>query len=205
MSLWFPLWKPHATPLASAKKENDMCRQLQNGVQALFGPSDALLGPHVQSICEALDVPHMESRLDLELNSKEFSVNLYPSQKLLNAAFKDVIRFLNWTKVAIVYEEDNGLFKLQELVKTPPTLKTEMYIRHANPSTYRNVLREIRQKEIFNLIIDTSTTHISQFFRATQSHLIFSPKDVNGNLQRALKAIDADAALSAPCSNYTKS
>ncbi|KAI5732447.1 hypothetical protein M8J76_000300 [Diaphorina citri] len=143
-----------------------LCRQLQNGVQALFGPSDALLGPHVQSICEALDVPHMESRLDLELNSKEFSVNLYPSQKLLNAAFKDVIRFLNWTKVAIVYEEDNGLFKLQELVKTPPTLKTEMYIRHANPSTYRNVLREIRQKEIFNLIIDTSTTHISQFFRA---------------------------------------
>ncbi|XP_008481307.1 glutamate receptor ionotropic, kainate 2-like, partial [Diaphorina citri] len=146
--------------------QQNMCRQLQNGVQALFGPSDALLGPHVQSICEALDVPHMESRLDLELNSKEFSVNLYPSQKLLNAAFKDVIRFLNWTKVAIVYEEDNGLFKLQELVKTPPTLKTEMYIRHANPSTYRNVLREIRQKEIFNLIIDTSTTHISQFFRA---------------------------------------
>lgn len=85
-----------------------VCRQLQNGVQALFGPSDALLGPHVQSICEALDVPHMESRLDLESNSKEFSINLYPSQSLLNSAFKDVIRFLNWTKVAIVYEEDNG-------------------------------------------------------------------------------------------------
>lgn len=87
-------------------------------MQAIFGPSDPLLGPHVQSICDALDIPHLETRLDLESRSssssslsstgKELSINLHPSQEILNAAYKDLMRFLNWTKVAIVYEDEGG-------------------------------------------------------------------------------------------------
>lgn len=77
-------------------------------MQAIFGPSDPLLGAHIQSICEALDVPHLEARIDFEPVSKEFSINLHPSQEHMNRAFKDVMTFLNWTKVAIIYEEDYG-------------------------------------------------------------------------------------------------
>ena len=32
---------------------------------ALFGPSDLLLGTHVQSLCDALDIPHLEARYKL--------------------------------------------------------------------------------------------------------------------------------------------
>lgn len=84
------------------------CRQMEFGVQAIFGPSDPLLGAHIQSICEALDVPHLEARIDFEPVSKEFSINLHPSQDHMNRAFKDLMTFLNWTKVAIIYEEDYG-------------------------------------------------------------------------------------------------
>ncbi|KAJ4452057.1 hypothetical protein ANN_03573 [Periplaneta americana] len=59
-----------------------------------------------------------------------------------------------------------GLFKLQDLVKVPPAMRTEMYIRQATPGTYRQVLREIRQKEIYKLIVDTNPRHMYQFFRA---------------------------------------
>ncbi|GFG33916.1 hypothetical protein Cfor_07160, partial [Coptotermes formosanus] len=58
------------------------------------------------------------------------------------------------------------LFKLQDLVKVPPTVRTEMYIRQATPGTYRQVLREIRQKEIYKLIVDTNPRNMQQFFRA---------------------------------------
>lgn len=84
------------------------CSQVQFGVQAVFGPSDPLLGAHIHSICDALDIPHLEARLDLDTDIREFSINLYPSQHLLNSAFQDVMSFLNWTKVAIIYEEDYG-------------------------------------------------------------------------------------------------
>lgn len=59
-----------------------------------------------------------------------------------------------------------GLFKLQELVKSRAAARTEMYIRQAGPDTYRQVLREIRQKDIYKLIVDTSEKHMHQFFRA---------------------------------------
>ncbi|XP_025161126.1 glutamate receptor ionotropic, kainate 2 isoform X2 [Harpegnathos saltator] len=142
------------------------CKQLSRSVQGIFGPSDPLLGAHIQSICEALDVPHLETRVDFEPTFKEFSINLYPAQDHLNKAFKDLISFLNWTRVAIIYEEDHGLFKLQDLVKSPPSVRTEMYIRQAGPRSYRQVLREVRHKEIFKLIVDTDPAHMQQFFRA---------------------------------------
>lgn len=78
------------------------------GVQAVFGPSDPILGQHVHSICDALDLPHLELRLDLATEAKEFSINLHPAQSLLNAAYRDLINYLNWTKVAIIYEDDVG-------------------------------------------------------------------------------------------------
>ncbi|XP_043248643.1 glutamate receptor ionotropic, kainate 2 [Colletes gigas] len=150
----------------SFRTSKKACKQLSRSVQGIFGPSDPLLGAHIQSICEALDVPHLEARVDFEPTFKEFSINLYPSQDHLNKAFKDLMSFLNWTRVAIIYEEDYGLFKLQDLVKSPPSARTEMYIRQAGPGSYRQVLREVRHKEIYKLIVDTDPAHMQQFFRA---------------------------------------
>ncbi|XP_046736426.1 glutamate receptor ionotropic, kainate 1 isoform X2 [Diprion similis] len=150
----------------SFRTSKKACKQLSRSVQGIFGPSDPLLGAHIQSICEALDVPHLEARVDFEPTFKEFSINLYPAQDHLNRAFKDLMSFLNWTRVAIIYEEDYGLFKLQDLVKSPPSTRAEMYIRQAGPSSYRQVLREVRHKEIYKLIVDTDPAHMQQFFRA---------------------------------------
>lgn len=41
-----------------------------------------------------------------------------------------------------------------------------MYVRQATPETYREVLKDIRQKEIYKLIIDTNSQYMSKFFRA---------------------------------------
>ncbi|KAF7991161.1 hypothetical protein HCN44_002723 [Aphidius gifuensis] len=150
----------------SFRTSKKACKQLSRSVQGIFGPSDPLLGAHIQSICEALDVPHLEARMDFESTFKEFSINLYPSQDHMNKAFKDLMSFLNWTRVAIIYEENFGLFKLQDLVKSPPTPRTELYIRQAGPGSYRQVLKEIRQKEIYKLIVDTDPAHMQKFFRA---------------------------------------
>lgn len=84
------------------------CSQLDLGIAALFGPSNSYLASHLQSMCDTLDLPHIEARLDLEMDPKRLSINLYPKQSLLNQAYSDVISFLNWTKMAIIYEHDYG-------------------------------------------------------------------------------------------------
>ncbi len=76
---------------------------------------------------------------------------------------------LNDEELFLVF--NTGLFKLQDLVKSPPSPKTEIYIRQAGPGTYRQVLREIRHKEIYKLIIDTDPAYMQQFFRAVSCKL----------------------------------
>lgn len=68
------------------------------------------MGAHIHSICDTLDIPHFETRLDMDTNAKEFSINLHPAPQLLKMAFHDVMTFLNWTKVAVIYEDDSGKF-----------------------------------------------------------------------------------------------
>lgn len=95
-----------------------VCSQLGAGAQAIFGPTDSILATHVQSICDALDIPHLEWRLDYGNNAgrKEFSVNLYPSQSLMNVAMRDLINYLNWTKVAVIYEQNHGLYDYMKFI-----------------------------------------------------------------------------------------
>ncbi|CAH0390022.1 unnamed protein product [Bemisia tabaci] len=141
------------------------CFQVQHGVQAIFGPTDPILGAHIHSICDALDIPHIEARLDLDEESRELSVNLYPAQSLLNRAYQDVMSYLNWTKVAIIYEQDYGLMKLRELIRAPGRRDVELHLRQAEPATYRDVLKEIKSKEIHNLLIDTKPENMHLFLR----------------------------------------
>ncbi|EFN77445.1 Glutamate receptor, ionotropic kainate 2, partial [Harpegnathos saltator] len=101
------------------------CQQVKYGVQAVFGPSDPILGQHIHSICDALDIPHLEARLDLDAEAKEFSINLYPAQSLLNIAYQDVMEFLNWTNVAIIYEDDYARY-VPAKCKGPGSAKSYM-------------------------------------------------------------------------------
>lgn len=79
-------------------------------------------------------------------------------------------------KGSIYWSNLAGLLRLQDLVRAPPTSKMEVYIRQGTVNTYRQVLREIKQRDINNIIVDTKTEHVQTFFRAvslddTQPHV----------------------------------
>jgi len=61
--------------------------------------------------CGVLDIPHILTHLEVE-EKLETSINVHPSQKVLNSAFFDIMKFLNWTKCAIIYDQNNGKLRL---------------------------------------------------------------------------------------------
>ena len=65
-----------------------------------------------------------------------------------------------------------GLIRLQELVRSPPVKNMEVYIRQATKDTYRKILREVKKRNIGNVIVDTHTEHIDAFFRAVSRSII---------------------------------
>lgn len=47
--------------------------------------------------------------------------------------------------------------------------RIKFYVRQVNPNNYRTVLKAIRQKDIFNVIVDIGSTKIHMFLRAVSA------------------------------------
>ncbi|EDW79998.2 uncharacterized protein Dwil_GK12298 [Drosophila willistoni] len=129
-----------------------VCSLVRTGVQALFSPTDYVLSTHINSICDALDIP------DIGRSPQDFSINVHPSQQYVNHAFVDVIRYLNWTKFGILYEKEYGIVNLHQLSRS---VQAEVHIRQVSRAAYLSVLNEFKNKEIHNIIIDTNSAGIS--------------------------------------------
>lgn len=60
----------------------------------------------------------------------------------------------------------SDLYRMKDFMKTVPKRKTvDVYLRHATPETYRSVLNEIKNMEIYNMLVDTKSEHVNHFLR----------------------------------------
>lgn len=68
----------------------------------------------------------------------------------------------------------SDLFRMKDFMKTVPNRKTvEVYLRHATPKTYRSVLNEIKNMEIYNMLVDTKSEHVDHFLRGVSQTITF--------------------------------
>lgn len=74
----------------------------------MFGPLSGSTSKYVQSICDALEIPHVETRWDFQLYRDDLSINLYPRPTILARAYIDLIKAWGWRHFAIVYEDNEG-------------------------------------------------------------------------------------------------
>lgn len=86
------------------------CDQLSLGVVAIFWPSHSSSSNAVQSICNALEVPHIQVRwkhhpMD---NRDTFYANLYPDYSSLSYGILDLVQFLKWKTATVVYDDSTG-------------------------------------------------------------------------------------------------
>lgn len=86
------------------------CDQLSLGVAAIFGPSHSSSANAVQSICNALGVPHIQTKWKHQVsdNRDSFYVSLYPDFSSLSRAILDLVHFFKWRMVTVVYDDSTG-------------------------------------------------------------------------------------------------
>lgn len=86
------------------------CDQLALGVGAVFGPSHSSSVSAVQSICNALEVPHIQTRWKHPSvdNKDSFYINLYPEYTSISRAVLDIVQYYKWKTVTVVYEDATG-------------------------------------------------------------------------------------------------
>jgi ionotropic kainate glutamate receptor 2 len=79
-------------------------------VAAIFGPSHSSSANAVQSICNALGVPHIQTKWKHQVsdNRDSFYVSLYPDFSSLSRAILDLVHFFKWKTVTVVYDDSTG-------------------------------------------------------------------------------------------------
>jgi hypothetical protein len=56
---------------------------MATGVAGIFGPQSEDTAEHVQSVCDTMEIPHIEMRWDLSQRRGACAVNLFPHPSVL--------------------------------------------------------------------------------------------------------------------------
>uniref|UniRef100_A0A4W5LB06 Glutamate ionotropic receptor kainate type subunit 2 n=1 Tax=Hucho hucho TaxID=62062 RepID=A0A4W5LB06_9TELE len=134
------------------------CDQLSLGVAAIFGPSHSSSANAVQSICNALGVPHIQTKWKHQVSDNRdlYYVSVYPDFQSLSRAILELVHFFKWRTVTVVYDDSTGLIRLQELIKAPSRYNIRLKIRQlpAETKDAKPLLKEMKKAKEFHVIFD---------------------------------------------------
>ncbi|XP_035228467.1 glutamate receptor ionotropic, kainate 2-like isoform X1 [Stegodyphus dumicola] len=152
------------------------CGLLAKGVAAVLGPQSELLGMHVQSVCDGLEVPFIDSRWDYRLRRENLAVNLYPHPNVLSSAFVRLIQIWGWTEFFLVYEEDEAIVRMKEFLieGEKQEWKIKLY-KFNHSSSFRDTFWKIKRsvklqrKELnIHIVLDVSRENLYTAMKAAQ-------------------------------------
>ncbi|KAF2364828.1 Ionotropic glutamate receptor L-glutamate and glycine-binding domain [Trinorchestia longiramus] len=140
-----------------------VCQLLRSGVAAIFGPQSEKTANHVQSICDALEIPHIETRWDYKLRRDEYSLNLYPHPTSLSQAYYDVLKRLEWKSFVVLYDSSEGLVRLQSLLKSDEWTVTVRQLQE--DADWRPLLKDIKKSQDTKFVIDVRQDRILELLK----------------------------------------
>ncbi|XP_052126881.1 glutamate receptor ionotropic, kainate 2 isoform X1 [Frankliniella occidentalis] len=157
------------SPQDSFRASKSVCHLLQSGVAAIFGPQSGQTASHVQSICDTMEVPHLETRWDFRIRRESCLVNLYPHPSALSKAYVDIVRAWGWRTFTIIYENNEGLVRIQDLLKAHGPSEFPIAVRQlGDGNDYRPLLKQIKNSAESHIVLDCSTERLYDVLKQAQ-------------------------------------
>lgn len=95
-----------------------VCDSLESGVGAIFGPAGDEASAIIQSICDSMEIPHIEAHWKMDPKQQpNYYVNVYPDPVILSRGYTAIVRDMDWTSFTLLYQRDEGLLRLQHLIQ----------------------------------------------------------------------------------------
>ena len=130
---------------------------LEKGVAAIFGPEQAEANEIIQSVSLSLEIPQFQTfwnpnfatfsdlaKSDKPMRTHEvFNFNLHPSPKTLSRAFATLVRENDWKSYTIIYESDDGLVRVQEVLKAQNPNNPPVMYRKLGPGPDHRFVRHM--------------------------------------------------------------
>ncbi|KMR04997.1 glutamate ionotropic kainate 2 [Lasius niger] len=155
----------------SFKAATATCELLEEGVAAIFGPASPHTRGIVASIAARYEIPHIEyvwreneglrAEAEEDKNPSSMTINTFPDSEMVSQAIADIVDSMQWQGFVAIYENDDGLSRIQKALTLKRKKDNPITIRQlGNGPDYRPMLKEIRSLSICNVIIDVEPKNI---------------------------------------------
>ncbi|KAH8323007.1 hypothetical protein KR074_002938, partial [Drosophila pseudoananassae] len=156
-------------PGNSFETSKKLCKMLRQNLVAVFGPTTNLAARHAMSICDAKELPFLDTRWDFQAQLP--TINLHPHPTSMGGALRDMVVALGWESFTIIYESGEYLATVRDLIQmydtAGPTVTVRRYELDLN-GNYRNVLRRVRNSDDFSFVVVGSMGTLPEFFKQAQ-------------------------------------
>lgn len=128
---------------------------VQSAVAGIIGPTDWITSMQARSVCDALEIPHLEVHSDVESRNDALSINLYPRAEVLARAYLDVIKGLGWEEFIIVYDQSDEVVIYKQIFKEARDKGWKVHVYQFDPDKpFRDTFMEIKESKKNNILLD---------------------------------------------------
>lgn len=138
----------------------------------------------VSSICSEFNIPHIianwENPTELaDIQSHNFTINIFPKAFDVSKALYEIIGELNWNEFAVVYENEDSLTKLNEILRDHESSGTKFSLYQLPiVMEYKPFLKYLSRTGINYFIVDCSIENWLKFieegaqFNMTKEYIV---------------------------------
>ncbi|CAH0555476.1 unnamed protein product [Brassicogethes aeneus] len=133
--------------------------QTDSGIAAIFGPQSEGASSIIQSLCSNFEIPHIQTNWKAKNSPKsETALNFFPEADLYAMGLAEIVKSLQWDSFIVIYETEEGLSRLQEVLKLQDYLKGSKFKitlkKMGLGPDYRPLFKEIQDSSAFRMILD---------------------------------------------------
>lgn len=120
------------------------------------------------NICDAKEVPYINTFLDEDAASKSTVLNIHPHLESLTQLLLDYMEASGWKAANILYESPLWLRRIARILENNNRMKNRIDIYnldYTKNNEFRPTLQEVRDSSITNIILDCSTESLPIILR----------------------------------------
>lgn len=131
---------------------------------AIFGPKAPAPAAHASSICDAKEIPYIDTYMELDTETKSSNINFYPSLSAHSQLLLDVVNMSGWQDFTVLYEAPHYIKRVAPLLEQ----KVNQGLITVQPleigTNFRRFLRKVKDlgSRSMNILIECSIEHLSE-------------------------------------------
>ncbi|XP_044762493.1 glutamate receptor ionotropic, kainate 2-like [Coccinella septempunctata] len=147
------------------------CQLLEFGAITIFGPYNPDNFEAIQSVCDAKEVPVIQTRWNHRPQRDSSIMNFHPHPTQLSMAYVEIIKKFDWKQFILFYDDDESFLRLLDLMKLSHDNSYLIVTRQLDPDdtgVYRDQFREIADSPVNNIVIDCRLEVLQEVLRQAQ-------------------------------------